>query len=61
MMDKVRCLKCMEIIEYERTDTYIDYRGIDYDTRLVKCPSCGESIIIEYIELPNREKWLYES
>lgn len=55
-MDK-QCWKCGELFDYQLSDTWIDYRGSNYDTRLVKCGCCKEINIVEYIELPNREDW----
>jgi DNA-directed RNA polymerase subunit RPC12/RpoP len=60
MMDKITCWKCGVTIEYEKKETYIDYRGSDYDTRLIRCKECGEPNILEYLELPDRREWFYE-
>lgn len=52
-----KCWRCGELFNYQLIDTWIDYRGSNYDTRLVKCGHCKEINIIEYIELPKRNNW----
>ena len=51
------CEKCNRKVEYEIADTWWDYTGSNYDTKLTKCPYCGAVIILEYREEPNRDLW----
>lgn len=54
---EANCERCGTEFEYSKKDTRIDVRGYMYYTRLVKCPNCGHSIIVEYIDEPNRSHW----
>jgi hypothetical protein len=54
------CCKCKDVFSYEEKDIFWDYRGLDYDAKLVKCPQCGAVSVIKYYELPNREEWYYK-
>lgn len=52
-----KCIRCEAEFQYEVTETWWDYKGTDYDAKLVKCPLCGAINVIKYIEMPNREEW----
>ena len=58
-MDK-ECRRCGQSFTYEKHESWWDYSGSDYDTRLARCKGCGEIIILEYIVDKNRERWYYE-
>jgi len=57
---QISCEYCGEIFEHTVSNTWWDYSGTDYDTKLSKCPRCGQLIILGYQEHPNREAWFYE-
>lgn len=59
-MEQHVCIKCSDRFRYEPEETWWDYRGFDYDAKLVKCPHCGCINVIKYVEMPNREEWLEE-
>lgn len=42
------CKKCNKLIQYNEEDTFWDYSGSGYNTKLVKCPDCGCYIILGY-------------
>lgn len=48
-MNKI-CCKCKEGFNYEPEDTYLDYSGFGYTTKLVKCKYCHSVNILEFIE-----------
>ncbi len=54
------CIKCKDTFRYDSDETWWDYKGMDYDAKLVKCPQCGCINVIKYVEMPNREEWLEE-
>ena len=54
------CCRCHNNFDYKSEDTWWDYKGMDYDAKLVRCPQCGAINVIEYVEMPDREKWLEE-
>ena len=56
------CARCKERFHYKRSDTWVDRKGYNYDTELVKCKNCGCINIVKYIEydLQEREQWYYE-
>lgn len=43
-----KCVKCGEIIRYTDSDTWWDYSGSGYDTKLVKCMHCNTPNILKY-------------
>lgn len=55
-----RCAKCAGHFDYVERDTWWDYKGMDYDAKLVECPECGCINVIKYVEMPDREIWLWE-
>lgn len=55
-----KCCKCETVFEYKEEDVRIDYKGTDYDTRLVRCPFCGAINIVGYVENIDRDEWYYE-
>ena len=54
------CIKCSEQFDYKQEETWWDYKGMDYDAKLVRCPQCGCINVIRYEEMPDREEWLEE-
>jgi hypothetical protein len=42
------CAKCGHVIEYCNSDTWWDYSGSGYDTKLVKCTECNTPMVVEY-------------
>lgn len=52
----VMCKKCGQLVEYYNEDTYWDYSGYMYNTKLVKCKCCETPIVLEYEE----DKWMSE-
>lgn len=55
-----KCCKCGATFEYQEGDCYWDYRGSNYDTKLVKCDGCGAVNIVKYWFVPDRDSWYYE-
>lgn len=45
----VNCYHCNHIFRYQPEDTWYDEHGSGYCTKLVKCPECGQIIIIKYL------------
>lgn len=56
-MGKIRCCKCAKLYEYTESEAWWDYKGADYDAKLVKCKDCGAITVIKYVEMPNRYDW----
>lgn len=56
----MRCAKCGEQFSYKEEDCWWDYKGMNYDAKLVKCTYCNTINIVKYIEHPNRDEWYYE-
>lgn len=57
---EAKCSKCKSVFKYSDADFYWDYKGVDYDTKLVKCKYCEEINIIGYWKHRDRSKWEYE-
>ena len=57
---RTQCAKCKRYFDYVERDTWWDYKGMDYDAKLVKCPECGCINVIKYVEMPDRESWLWK-
>ena len=55
-----KCCRCKKDFTYKNEETWWDFKGMDYDAKLVRCPLCGCINIIKYEEMPDREKWLEE-
>lgn len=51
------CKRCGQIIKYEAADTWWDFTGSNYNTKLTKCPLCESMIILEYEDEPKRDRW----
>lgn len=51
------CERCGRSIEYKIADTWWDFTGSNYNTKLTKCPLCGSIIILDYEEEPDRSQW----
>lgn len=56
----VLCARCGESYEVAKENTWWDFKGAGYDTRLARCPLCGSVNIIEYYEEPDRTAWYYD-
>ena len=56
-----RCKKCQELFEYTEDACWWDFKGMDYDAKLVKHKECGCINVIRYVEAPDREAWLFEN
>lgn len=54
------CSKCKKKFIVRECQTWWDYGGFDYDTKLINCPLCGCINILGYYEYPNRDAWFYE-
>ena len=52
-----RCKKCGKVFEYTEDQTWWDFKGIDYDAKLVKHEECGCINVIRYEEMPDRDRW----
>ena len=52
-----KCSKCSEVFSYAERECWWDYKGSDYDAKLVKHEECGCINVIKYVGMPNREKW----
>lgn len=46
--NNILCSKCDELFIYYQEETQWDKQGYGYDTKLVKCPYCGQMNIIKY-------------
>jgi hypothetical protein len=57
---KTFCGKCKRPFEYGVADTWWDYKGSDYDTKLTRCKCCDSIVILGYNEHVNRDEWYYE-
>lgn len=57
---KQKCCGCHNRFEYTNEETWWDYKGMDYDAKLVRCPDCGAVNVIKYLEMPDREEWLID-
>lgn len=42
------CKKCNSIVRFKEEDTFWDESGYMYSTKLVKCPHCGNYLILGY-------------
>lgn len=57
---EVKCAQCDNKYEVAVENTWWDFKGMGYDTRLSRCPLCNQLNIVEYIEEPDRTVWYYE-
>lgn len=57
---EIRCSRCDREFTVAEQSTWWDYKGSGYDTKLTRCPLCGQVNIVKYIEEPDRTAWFYE-
>lgn len=55
-----RCISCGQHFSYEETDVRWDYKGSNYDTKLINCKLCGKLNILDYWCHKNRKDWEYQ-
>lgn len=54
----LKCKKCQQLFEYSEAECWWDFKGMDYDAKLVKHKECGCINVVQYVEMPDRDEWL---